>query len=120
MVGCDVTKKRSLGIESYDYTIKYRLDDNYSKKVFKNNEENDRTSNKRRNMDRSNVKLRLGNRVNSHHTSHSKKEPLILQDLIVSATDPEDNIATDIGEKLNEEKTEIICEYFICLLLCPL
>lgn len=59
MVTCDVSKKSRYGIESYDYTIKYRLDDNYvSKKVFKNEDVDDRTSNKRRNADRSNVKLR--------------------------------------------------------------
>ncbi|KOB67175.1 putative Phosphorylated adaptor for RNA export [Operophtera brumata] len=89
MVSCDVTKKRSLGIESYDYTIKYRLDDNYSKKVFTNNDVSERTSNKRKNSDRCNVKLRLGKRVNSHQFPREKQQPRLLPDLLVLATDPE-------------------------------
>lgn len=116
MVSCDVTKKRSLGIESYDYTIKYRLDDKFSKKIFKNTDVSDRTSNKRKNSDRSNVKLRLGKRVNSHQSHQEKQQPRYLPDLLVSPTDPEENISTDIAEKLLEEKTELICKLLYLVL----
>lgn len=119
MVSCDVTKKRSLGIESYDYTIKYRLDDKYSKKAFKNNDVSDRTSNKRKNSDRSNVKLRLGKRVNSHQFPQEKQQPRFLPDLLVSETDPDEKVAADIADKLNEEKIDLICKYIISKIRKP-
>ncbi|CAK1553014.1 unnamed protein product [Leptosia nina] len=104
---CDVSKKSRYGVESYDYTIKYRLDDNYiSKKVFSSNEHNQ--TNKRRFSDRSNVKLRLGKRVNSHQPTKEKQEPRILPDLVVTTEDSIENIATDIAEKLTEEKKDLI------------
>ncbi|RVE42258.1 hypothetical protein evm_013088 [Chilo suppressalis] len=111
MVGCDVTKKSSnYGVESYDYTIKYRLDDNYiSKKVFTDDKDTlDRTSNKRRRSDRSNVKLRLGKRVNSHQEQAAKQNPKFLPDLLVTSQDPIESIANDIAEKLAEEKTDLV------------
>lgn len=118
MVSCDVSKKSRYGVESYDYTIKYRLDNSYiSKKVFTStNDEKDseRTSNKRRHADRSNKKLKMGKRVNSHHHS-SKQQPRILADLTVSADDSIDNIATDIAEKLSEEKKELIGKFLSLL-----
>ncbi|CAG9795575.1 unnamed protein product [Diatraea saccharalis] len=111
MVGCDVTKKSSnYGVESYDYTIKYRLDDNYvSKKVFANDEDcRERTSNKRRRSDMTNVKLRLGKRVNSHRQSETKQNPKFLPDLLVTSQDPIEAIANEIAEKLAEEKKDLV------------
>ncbi|KAG6458461.1 phosphorylated adapter RNA export protein isoform X2 [Manduca sexta] len=111
MVSCDVSKKSKYGVESYDYTIKYRLDDDYvSKKIFTNNSnyERERTSNKRRYSDRSNVKLRLGKRENSHRRQHERSEPKYLPDLIVTTENSIDSIATEIAEKLSEEKKDLV------------
>lgn len=113
MVSCDVTNKKSdYGVESYDYTIKYRLDDNYlqSKKVFTNDKEYDydRTSNKRRHTDRSNVKLRLGKRVNSNQEFDGKQKPRFLPDLSATPLDPVEMVANELAEKLYEEKKELV------------
>ncbi|XP_063830815.1 phosphorylated adapter RNA export protein [Ostrinia nubilalis] len=111
MVSCDVTKKSDYGVESYDYTIKYRLDDNYiSKKVFTNDKDLDvdRTSNKRRHVDRTNVKLRLGKRFNAHQEMRAKEKPRYLPDLVMTSQDPIDQIANEIAVNLDEEKKELV------------
>ncbi|XP_045452483.1 phosphorylated adapter RNA export protein [Melitaea cinxia] len=112
MVTCDLTKKSRYGVESYDYTIKYRLNDDYiSKKVFTNNSEyrpKDQATNKRSNSDRGNVKLRLGKRVNSELPLDEKQVPRILPDLLVSLEDPTELIANEIAEKLTEEKKDLV------------
>lgn len=112
MTSCDVSKKSRYGVESYDYTIKYRLDDNYvSKKIFSNsNGTIDPTSNKRRHQDRSNIKLRLGKRVNSYDFPKVKQEPKYLEDLMGTTEEAADVIAAEIADKLNEEKKELIGE----------
>lgn len=123
MVSCDVSKTKSrYGVESYDYTIKYRLDDNYiSKKVFTNNEDyndSERLSNKRRHVDRTNLKLRLGKRVNNRRQKDNL-QPRFLAELTVNADDTIDNVATDIAEKLSEDKMELLGLYLLnhlCLL----
>ncbi|XP_075981228.1 phosphorylated adaptor for RNA export isoform X2 [Anticarsia gemmatalis] len=111
MISCDVSKKSRYGVESYDYTIKYRLDDSYiSKKVFTNTEEctdNERTSNKRRHSDRSNKKWKMARRVNTYQYNE-KQEPRILTDLLVTADDNVEIIAKEIAEKLSEEKKDLI------------
>ena len=115
MVTCDVSKKSRYGVESYDYTIKYRLDDEYiSKKIFTNNhsyKNRDPASNKRNFTDRGNVKLRLGKRVNSDQPIEEKQEARILPDLIVTADHPTDQIIQEITEKLSEEKKELVGVY---------
>ncbi|XP_026763174.1 phosphorylated adapter RNA export protein [Galleria mellonella] len=110
MVSCDVTKKNRYGVESYDYTIKYRLDDNYvSKKVFNNSDDSyNRSSNKRSNTDRLNAKLRLGKRVNSNLARDEKHKPRYLPDLMVTAEESIEMIANDIAEKLSEEKKDLV------------
>ncbi|OWR49929.1 putative Phosphorylated adaptor for RNA export [Danaus plexippus plexippus] len=112
MVSCDVSKKSRYGVESYDYTIRYRLDDHYiSKKVFTNNHKHsnkEHSTNKRSYSDRSNVKLRLGKRTNSEQPSESKQNPRNLIDLCVTSEHPIEQIAQDIAEKLSEEKTELV------------
>ncbi|CAH2089732.1 unnamed protein product [Euphydryas editha] len=112
MVTCDVTKKSRYGVESYDYTIKYRLNDDYiSKKVFTNNSEykhKDQATNKRSISDRSNVKLRLGKRVNSELPVEEKQNPRFLPDLLVTLEDPTELVANEIAEKLSEEKKVLI------------
>ncbi|XP_039758904.1 phosphorylated adapter RNA export protein [Pararge aegeria] len=111
MVSCDVTKKSRYGVESYDYTIKYRLDDNYSKKIFTNNhdyKQNNYKSNKRSYSDRSNKKFRQGKKINSGHPLEEKQMPRPLQDLVVTSEQPTDLVAQDIAEKLNEDKKELL------------
>lgn len=113
MVSCDVTNKKSdYGVESYDYTIKYRFDENYiqSKKVFTNDKEYDldRVSNKRRHTERSNVKLRLGKRVNSNHEFDAKPNPRFLPDLLATPLDPPEILANEIAEKLHEVKGDLL------------
>lgn len=114
MVTCDVTKKSRYGVESYDYTIKYRLEDNYvAKNIFthKNNDEDGdvHTSKKRRHADRSNVKLRLGKRAGNQDHS-SKQQPRILPDLMATSDNPVEVIASEIAENLAEEKKELVGE----------
>ncbi|XP_059059645.1 phosphorylated adapter RNA export protein [Achroia grisella] len=110
MVSCGVTKKNTYGVESYDYTIKYRLDDSYvSKKVFNNSNDNlERSSNKRSNTDRGNAKLRLGKRVNSNLAKDEKYKPRYLPDLLVTVEESIEVIANDIAEKLSEEKKDLV------------
>lgn len=123
MVSCDVSKKSRYGVESYDYTIKYRLDDNFinKKKIFTNNDDYDdseRVSNKRRHEDRSNVKLRLGKRDSSHNRN-DKLKPRILCDLVVSAEDTAENIADEIADNLSEDKKDLVgTYYYIYVLFC--
>lgn len=112
MVSCDVSKKSRYGVESYDYTIKYRLDDDYisKKKIFTANDDyadSERLSNKRRHVDRSNVKLRLGKRVSSENYN-DKLKPRVLRDLAVTADDTVENVADDIAECLSEDKKELL------------
>ncbi|GBP70107.1 Phosphorylated adapter RNA export protein [Eumeta japonica] len=114
MVGCDVTKSRRYGVESYDYTIKYRLEDSYiSKKPFvdtkaSHNIEEHNLSNKRKHADRKNIKHRLGKRENSYKRFDVKQKPRILSDLSVTANDDVEAVALDIAEKLSEEKKDLI------------
>ncbi|XP_023939276.1 phosphorylated adapter RNA export protein [Bicyclus anynana] len=110
MVSCDVTKKGRYGVESYDYTIKYRLDDNYvSKKIFTNNHEyKQNKTNKRSYSDRSNNKFRQGKKINSEHPPDEKQRPRNLLDLAVTSDQPPELVAQDIAEKLREDKTELL------------
>ncbi|XP_004922448.1 phosphorylated adapter RNA export protein [Bombyx mori] len=111
MIGFDVSKKRRYGVESYDYTIKYRLEEELaSGNAFTKNSNSNRdvTSNKRKHSDRSNVKLRLGKRINSNSHIEEKHAPKYLKDLMVNAEDPLDIVASDIADKLSEEKKELI------------
>lgn len=115
MVSCDVTKKSRYGVESYDYTIKYRLDDNYiPKNVFNAKEEysdSEQLSNKRRHADRSDEsKSRQRKRINSN-ARNSKLKPRFLTDLTVNADSSADAIATDISENLSEDKKDLIGVY---------
>lgn len=114
MISCDVSKKSRYGVESYDYTIKYRLDDaTVSNKAFTNNyncNDNDRMSNKRNRVDRANGKLRLvklkldGEREEIRIAKH-------LPDLAVAPEDPIENIASDIADKLSEDKKDLVGLY---------
>lgn len=121
MVTCDVTKKRNYGVESYDYTIKYRLDDDYvSKKVFTNSrphKQNDFKTNKRSYSDRSNKKFRQGKRINSEHPLEEKQLPRVLPDLVVTPDQPTELVAHDIAEKLSEEKKELLGKCFKLFIL---
>lgn len=112
MVTCDVSKKSRYGVESYDYTIKYRLDDEYiSKKVFTNShgfKNRDQASNKRSFSDRGNLKLRLGKRVNSEQPLEEKQNPRILPDLLVTPDHPTEQLVQEITEKLSEEKKDLV------------
>ncbi|XP_050352448.1 phosphorylated adapter RNA export protein [Nymphalis io] len=113
MVTCDVTKKSRYGVESYDYTIKYRLNDDYisNKKVFTQSQEyrnKDQSTNKRSISDRANVKLRLGKRVNSELPLDEKKKPRILPDLLITTDRSTEQIANEIAEKLLEEKKDLL------------
>ncbi|CAH0590116.1 unnamed protein product [Chrysodeixis includens] len=116
MVSCDVTKKSRYGVESYDYTIKYRLDDNYiPKNVFKAKEEysdseqhEQQLSNKRRHADRSDEsKSRQRKRINSY-ARNSKLKPRFLSDLTANADSTADVIAKEISENLSEDKKDLV------------
>ncbi|VVD03848.1 unnamed protein product [Leptidea sinapis] len=110
MVSCDVskTKKSDYGVESYDYKIKYRLSKKCVPNVFTNNSDHSNHNNKRRFSERSNVKLRLGKRVNSHQPREEKQNPRYLPDLAVTVEDPVIHIGSDIAENLAEEKKELV------------
>ncbi|XP_073953353.1 phosphorylated adaptor for RNA export [Choristoneura fumiferana] len=113
MVTCDVTKKSRYGVESYDYTIKYRLEDNYiAKNIFTSKKDGDEdgdvhTSKKRRHADRSNVKLRLGKRASSQD-HNSKQQPRILPDLMATSESLVEVLASEIADNLAEEKKELV------------
>lgn len=107
MVACDVTNNRRYGVESYDYTIKYRLDENEGKKTFTQNDNCNRFSNKRKHEDRGNVKLRLGKREDNHRKDN-KKKTRVLADLNVTIDDDVEDIAKDIANKLYEEKADLL------------
>lgn len=86
---CDVSlKDRSRNVESYDYDLS-------------------RKSNKRTNDDRSNSKIRLINNSKSEKND-VKGTPRILLSLAVTFDNTEEEIATDLANKLSEEKTDLI------------
>lgn len=111
MISCDVSKKSRYGVESYDYTIKYRLDDAaVSKKVFTNNfncNDNDRVSNKRSRSDRANGKLRLV-KLRLDDDREEIRIAKHLPDLAVAPEDPIESIALDIADKLSEDKKDLV------------
>ncbi|CAH2005311.1 unnamed protein product [Acanthoscelides obtectus] len=104
---CDVTSKdRSRNVESYDYTLAYKLynKDKPESKPFVDQ----RRGNKRTVDDRRNSHFRQRRRSSSSDKEKKKGKPRIILDLAVGTDDSPDEIAKDIGNKLYEEKEDLI------------
>lgn len=98
---CDVTKKdRSRSIETYDYTLSYT----YNK---------DRINNKRTRTERSDKNIRPVNKKTDEELKKCKPRKLLELTINESSTTAE--IATEIANKLCEEKSDLISMF---LLIC--
>lgn len=153
--GCGVVNQKAAGggydrsCESYDYSLKYRLNGENTLKRRKssfsgidngdgggdgddydNDDGNDSNYHKRFrassfNIDRKNVRLRLGaqhrhhnsgddDTIDDRHIDNKNKEsmhaPRLILDLNVTHT-CNDDVARDIANKLYEEKDDLLCMY---------
>lgn len=117
--GCDVTKNkmRDRNVESYDYSLGYRLEGEVkSLKRRKSPEteyyqQNDNKRSRGHNNqfnNRKNVKDRLGARKNSV----CDNSPRCILDLVITLENTDEEIAKDIANKLCEEKDSLMCESF--------
>ncbi|KAF7992339.1 hypothetical protein HCN44_001664 [Aphidius gifuensis] len=112
LVSCGVTKKKhqDRNVENYD------LPRNFTSNVYnsKNNSSDDdrdsdvRTTNKRTNADRKNVKLRLGKRHSSMDIDTQKGTGRTISELSTTIESSDIDVANDIAEKLNENKDSLI------------
>lgn len=123
--GCDVTKNkmRNRDVESYDYSLGYRLEgevkslkrrkspetDNY---YSQNDNKRSRGHNNQFNNRRS-VKDRLGARKNSF----CDNLPRSILDLVITLENTDEEIAKDIANKLCEEKDSLMCKCLSFVLL---
>lgn len=134
--GCGVDQdnpKYNRSIESYDYSLKYRLNgvntlkrrQSYSDDSDKGNNcsssffeaKNKRfRANSLNVKDRKNVRLRLGNRANSGDSSSNDgasamNGPRIILDLTCTAEqNTNEDVAREIANKLYEEKDDLLCK----------
>lgn len=131
--GCGVDQdsgKYDRNIESYDYSLKYRLNgENTLKRRQSYSDDSDKgnngsiffeTKNKRFRAnslnvkDRKNVRLRLGNRGSEDSSSNdgtsAMKGPRCILDLTCGADAEDDAVAKDIANKLYEEKDDLMCK----------
>ena len=112
LVNCDVRQNamdRSRSVESYDYSLAYKMKDQNSVSSESGPRESTRGL-KRRFQDRGNVKLRLGPRRVSVN-SDVMAEPRILSGLHVTVENTNEEVASDIANKLCELKEDLICKF---------
>ncbi|KAL7301270.1 hypothetical protein TKK_0006009 [Trichogramma kaykai] len=108
LVTCGVTRNMFADrqVESYDYTLGRRLD---VEEKSSDEEPAPRLTNKRTRNDRKNVKLRLGKRDwHEEDEEDPKGSSRILPNLIVTIESTDDEVASDIAEKLSESKDTLI------------
>lgn len=132
--GCGVdqdNRKYDRNIESYDYSLKYRLNgENTLKRRQSYSDDSDKgangpsalfeTKNKRFRAnslnvkDRKNVRLRLGKRGSEDSSSNdgvsAMKGPRFILDLTCGIDATNEWIARDIANKLYEEKDDLMCK----------
>lgn len=117
--GCDVTKNkmRNRDVESYDYSLGYRLEGEFKSLKRRKSPETDyysQNDNKRSRgpynqiNNRKSVKDRLGARKNSV----CDNSPRCILDLVITLENTDEEIAKDIANKLCEEKDSLMCESF--------
>lgn len=132
---CDVTnsKKRDRAAESYDYTLKYRLNGENCMKRRQSTNSDDSESNYqgaynkrvRRNLGghqrnnfkkKGSIKDRLGVRSdddssNSNSNDEIRNSPRYVLDLVVTEENSSnDDVGIDIANKLCEEKSDLMCK----------
>ncbi|CAO1338052.1 unnamed protein product [Diamesa hyperborea] len=98
--GCDVNNKRKRGrnVEDYDYSLKYKLNDGETSNNFK-----------RRKSNSDDGEPYSRNKIRKY--KDQKKElnaPRKLLDLAVTEANKDQEIAYDIADKLQEEKSDLI------------
>lgn len=137
--GCGVDKSSTSfdrNIESYDYSLKYRLNgENALKRRQSNSDDSDKNfgsfqrrtkrfrSNNLQERNRKNVRLRLGNKSDDSSSNDGlMNQPRIILDLTISIDTTSENIARQIANNLYEEKDDLMCKCLLNLLwvLMPL
>lgn len=119
LVSCGVTRSlyHDRSVESYDYTLGYSFAGKKNQQDNTSDEDQEteiRLTNKRTFSDRGNVRLRLGKRRKNcddervNDEEDPKGSSRIIPDLGVTVESTEDEIATDIAEKLSERKDSLI------------
>lgn len=111
LVNCDVrqnTLDRSRDVESYDYKLAYSMDDQHDVGSFGNKSRAFPQGTKRRYGDRGSVKLRLGKRRSNSNESDYRGSPRAMFDLNVTLENTNEEVASDIANKLCEEKEDLI------------
>lgn len=94
---CDVTKKdRSRDVETYDYTLSYSYNEG-------------RTNNKRSRNDRDNKNIRP---IKRKGEKEKKGKSRCILDLTLTADSTNEEVATEISNKLCEEKVDLICKIY--------
>lgn len=124
LVSCGVTKKlyQERSVESYNFTLRYPSNANGSCNNISSDDEKytgQRLTNKRTNSDRQNMKLRLGKRRNSMEVDGQKVSSVrIIADLNTTIDSTDSDVATDIADKLGENKDVLISnfKYIFCIL----
>lgn len=131
---CDVTankEKYSRDVESYDFSIKYRLNgENVMKRNRSNSDDSDscgkryKSSNPFSNINRfknkqrkGSVKDRLGTRSDDSSNSNSndgvRSITRNILDLAVTESSTNEQVANDIANKLYEEKDDLMRKFFL-------
>jgi phosphorylated adapter RNA export protein len=116
LVNCDVRQKidRSRDVESYNYKLAYTMDNQQDHNVdgFGCESRAFPQGIKRRYGDRGSVKLRLGKKRSNSNESDCRGSPRTICDLYVTLENTNEEVATDIANKLCEEKDDLICKYY--------
>lgn len=110
---CDVRNKkfdRSRDVESYDYKLAYTMEDQQGNSVDTCGSKPRAFPQgvKRRYRDRGRAELRLGKRPNDSNKSDCRGSPRTLFDLNVTVENTNEEVASDIANKLCEEKDDLI------------
>jgi phosphorylated adapter RNA export protein len=113
LVNCDVRQNvldRSRDVESYDYNLAYAMEDQHDTGSFATKSRALPQGTKRRYGDRGSVKLRLGKRESNSNDSDCRGSPRAIFDLNVTLENSNEEVASDIANKLCEEKDDLICK----------
>lgn len=108
---CDVTSRdRSRNVETYDYSLGYKYYNETSDEHKPFSDRGDKYGYKRTRDDRNNVNYKRRRR--SPSPEKVKGSERILSELTVDVDSTEEDIAKDLGNKLLEEREDLICKYF--------
>ncbi|XP_066587387.1 phosphorylated adapter RNA export protein isoform X1 [Prorops nasuta] len=113
LVSCGVTNKfyQERSVESYSFPLQYLPKNGQAQNNNSSDEEKeteDRQANKRTNVDRYNVKLRLGRKPNSMDIDNQKGSAKFIPDLTTNADSTNAEVASDIAAKLGEKQDQLI------------